>query len=271
MTSQSMKSSLLQKAAGYTAQVLSAICIALVSLWAENTDTTKKYLGGFEKKVHSYEDSNWHAVLMTTAFGFCLVQAILAYRLLPFSHKVQKYIHGTSHAIGLTCAFIGISKIVNVRNTDPPFSNFASLHSWLGLTTLTLYVQNYVLGFLHFFLPIFSLEMKKLYLPNHKYLGFMTLVVAVITMEAGIIQRNGTGGCDYKVSSVDTNPASHYLNIPAGCRLSSGLGIILVLILLLVGFAIWENPQEEFKLTNNITKMVNAPTNRTHASPDSEA
>eukprot|EP01036_Dinobryon_divergens_P040215 gene40215-53147_t len=51
MTSQSMKSSsLLQKVAGYTAQILSAICIALASLWAENTDTTKKYLGGFEKK-----------------------------------------------------------------------------------------------------------------------------------------------------------------------------------------------------------------------------
>eukprot|EP01041_Mallomonas_annulata_P006592 gene6592-13338_t len=234
--------SILQKAAAYAAQILSAICIILVSFWADNSDTNQKY-----KQPHAHEDCTWHAILMVVSMGFCLVQALLAYRVLPFDHTAQKYIHGTINIAGLICALIGVAKIVNFHNSDQSLSNLTSLHSWLGLVTLILYIQNYVLGFLHFILPLFSLELKKLYLPSHKILGFMTLVVAVVTMETGIIQKDGTLGCDYTVTSIDTNPASHYLNIPAGCRLSSGLGIILVVILLLVCFAIQELPHNELK------------------------
>eukprot|EP00607_Mallomonas_marina_P005923 CAMPEP_0182425232 /NCGR_PEP_ID=MMETSP1167-20130531/11582_1 /TAXON_ID=2988 /ORGANISM="Mallomonas Sp, Strain CCMP3275" /LENGTH=75 /DNA_ID=CAMNT_0024605723 /DNA_START=665 /DNA_END=892 /DNA_ORIENTATION=+ len=47
-------------------------------------------------------------------------------------------------------------------------------------------------------------------------------------------------GCMYAISKVDNNPAEHYEDLQDGCRLSSGLGLILLTQLLLVGYCIWE-------------------------------
>eukprot|EP01041_Mallomonas_annulata_P013307 gene13307-28193_t len=248
-------SSFSQQIAGYTAQVLSAICVVLMCLWADNENETDYYLGGLQKEPEASE--MWHIILMTVSMGFCLVQAILAYRLLPFGHTVDKYLHGIINLAGLICAFIGIAKIVHNRNEEhSPPRHFISLHSWLGLITLVLYVQNYVFGFIHFALPLLSPKMKKLYLPNHKFLGLMTLGAAVVTMIAGMVHVDET----WK----DGNPATEYSKFPPGKKIGNGLGVILLIMVILVAFAIQDFPTDDLKVTTRESSVV-------HVSPKSEA
>eukprot|EP01041_Mallomonas_annulata_P000913 gene913-1774_t len=231
-------SSFLQQVAGYSAQILSATCVVLVCLWTDNENETDYYLGGLQKEPEASE--SWHIILMMTAMGFCLVQAILAYRLLPFGHTANKYLHGIINLAGLICAFIGIAKIVHNRNLEhSPPRHFISLHSWLGLITLFLYVQNYIFGFIHFALPTNSLKLKMSYLPYHKFLGLMTLVAAVVTMIAGMVHVDGT----WK----DKNPVTEYSKFPPGKKIGNGLGVILIIMVILVAYTVQDFPKAELR------------------------
>eukprot|EP01041_Mallomonas_annulata_P007042 gene7042-14325_t len=229
-------SSILQQAAGYTAQALSVICVILICLYADNEDKKHYFIGGLEEEPDASE--SWHTILMVVSMGFCLVQAILSFRLLPFGHTVNKVIHGITQVAGLICAFIGIAKIVHNRNLEhSPPRQFISLHSWLGVFTLVLYSQNYIFGLIHFVLPNLSADLKKNYLPNHKFLGLMTLVAGVVTMETGLAHIDRTGK--------DPNPATKYVNFEAGKRIGNGLALILLLMVILVAYAIQDFPEEE--------------------------
>lgn len=48
------------------------------------------------------------------------------------------------------------------------------------------------------------------------------------------------GGCGYKVTSKDSNPAEHYYDIPQGCRVAQGAGMMAYVTGLLVLIALWE-------------------------------
>ena len=68
--------------------------------------------------------------------------------------------------------------------------------------------------------------MKKMYLPNHVFIGVFTYFAAAFTAVIGIQEKNSALSCgyDFTLTEPDYNPASHYSNLYAGCRLSNGLG-----------------------------------------------
>lgn len=70
------------------------------------------------------------------------------------------------------------------------------------------------------------LQMKAQYLPNHVFIGIFTYFGAAFTAVSGIQDKNSANSCGYDITLTepDTNPASHYWNLYAGCRLSNGLG-----------------------------------------------
>jgi hypothetical protein len=48
------------------------------------------------------------------------------------------------------------------------------------------------------------------------------------------------GGCGYKVTEKDTNPSEHYGDIPDGCKVSQGVGLMIYITAVLALFSIWE-------------------------------
>ena len=68
--------------------------------------------------------------------------------------------------------------------------------------------------------------MKAQYLPNHVFIGVFTYFGAAFTAVMGIQEKNSANSCGYDITLTepDYNPASHYWNLYAGCRLSNGLG-----------------------------------------------
>ena len=60
------------------------------------------------------------------------------------------------------------------------------------------------------------------------------MVLSLLTVLSGIVQYQGLSGCyftpyPYSLASPDVNPALHYAALPNGCKVSNGLGVVVVL------------------------------------------
>lgn len=80
---------------------------------------------------------------------FLSCAAILLYRLCRCMKRIYvKLAHTIFHAFTIPCVVIGFMAVLDSHNlTDPPIPNFYSLHSWLGLVTMGLFVLQFVFGF----------------------------------------------------------------------------------------------------------------------------
>lgn len=58
------------------------------------------------------------------------------------------------------------------------WGHLSTLHSWLGLFFLTAYLLNFVGGGISFLIPQISPEFRAAYLPSHRFLGIVTLLLA---------------------------------------------------------------------------------------------
>ena len=53
------------------------------------------------------------------------------------------------------------------------------------------------------------------------------------------MEKNWFMGCSYTVDEKDTNPAEHYEDLPEGCRLSNGIGMMTLATLVVILYALW--------------------------------
>lgn len=134
------------------------------------------YRGGFAWSENPKIQFNLHPVLMVAGFitlsGFCkqnkkisqielihsglllfvfllTFSAVLLYRLCRcLKHIYAKLAHTLFHALAIPCIAIGFLAVYDSHNlANPPIPNFYSLHSWLGLVTMGLFVLQFVFGF----------------------------------------------------------------------------------------------------------------------------
>lgn len=74
------------------------------------------------------------------SFVFCYFDtAIMVYKVLPWSHDVNKAIHLVLHGIAIALGIFGIYCAFKNHN-ESGIANLYSLHSWLGISTISLYV-----------------------------------------------------------------------------------------------------------------------------------
>jgi len=163
---------------------------------------------------------------MVLGFGFFATQAMLSYRFFPFGKRANKILHGVWHScaiIFISTGLVAVFKYHNYRN----IANLYSMHSWFGIATLTLFFSQYVLGFLVYFFPGAHPTTRKAILPVHICIGVFAYISGIFTIESGITEKNEFLGCSYSLNKTDTDPAAYYMDIPAGCRVSGGLGLVL--------------------------------------------
>lgn len=109
------------------------------------------------------------------------------------------------------------------------YPNLTSLHSYVGLSAIIIYSQNYILGLIYFALQAFPLEMRKTYKPNHVLLGIISLFFALAAVVSGLMELYGEAGlyysaCGYDLTAPDTNPAANY------CKLLANIAFVYILI-----------------------------------------
>ncbi|XP_022738511.1 transmembrane ascorbate ferrireductase 1 [Durio zibethinus] len=131
---------------------------------------------------------NIHPVLMLIGFIIIGGEAIMSYKSLPLRKEVKKVIHLVLHAIALILGIIGIYTAFKYHN-ESSIANLYSLHSWIGIGVIVLYGIQWIYGFLVFFYPGGSTELRRESLPWHVLFGLLVYILAIGNASIGFLEK----------------------------------------------------------------------------------
>ncbi|XP_030468108.1 probable ascorbate-specific transmembrane electron transporter 1 [Syzygium oleosum] len=131
---------------------------------------------------------NLHPLLMV--IGFILVggEAIMVYKTIPAKREVQKTIHMILHLIALLLGSLGVYAVFKFHN-ELHIPNLYTLHSWLGITTISLFGLQWLAAFFSFVFPKANNYARDSYYPWHIFVGSVVFFLAICTAEAGLAER----------------------------------------------------------------------------------
>ncbi|XP_042409658.1 probable ascorbate-specific transmembrane electron transporter 1 [Zingiber officinale] len=172
------------KAFFFTAQVLAAAAAVLVLVWCIHLRGGLAFQSAGDKSLIF----NVHPVLMLIGFIIMGSEATMCFRALPWSKQVNKCIHLILHGLALVLGAVGISAAFKFHN-ELGISNLYSLHSWLGLGTISLYGIQWILGFVTFLFPGASGSLKATFLPWHAVFGVFVYLLGIVSAELGFLEK----------------------------------------------------------------------------------
>jgi cytochrome b-561 len=118
------------------------------------------------KDAYNWEKNpfTYHPLLMTIGLLFCYGNAILLYRTFRDTSKfVVKVFHAILLVGSLAFGAAGLAAIIRSKNLRNA-SHFMTYHSWIGLTTIILFVFQWIVGFVCFLFPQLSLDIRRNYM-----------------------------------------------------------------------------------------------------------
>lgn len=228
----------LQSMVAVIAAALTITAFICAIFWAKSTNTAAGFGGGLNWTDQVF---NWHVVCMVSFIG-CMSMALVSFRVLPLGKPINKFLHVMLHCCALFCLIMGLVAVFKSHNTKIAAggikANLYSVHSWVGLAVVLIFGQNYCMGLIMYGTSFMPQSMKEAYMPYHKFLGEAVIYISVAAAESGLVEKNTFSGCNYTVGAKDYNPAENYLDIPAGCRVTNGIAMILLALVICVSFVI---------------------------------
>ncbi len=141
------------------AEIFGLISVILVGFFFDKSVFKDTY--NWELRPFSY-----HPFMMTLGLLFCYGNAILLYRTFRQTPKlIVKIFHAVLLIVSLIFAAVGLAAIIRSKDLQKR-AHFMTYHSWLGLTTIILFVFQWILGFVSFLFPQLSLGFRKGYMPT---------------------------------------------------------------------------------------------------------
>eukprot|EP00898_Chlorokybus_atmophyticus_P001458 jgi/Chlat1/2312/Chrsp17S02599 len=171
-----------RSAPAVAAQVVAAAVLVMVLTWSLH------FRGGVAWSQPVPLIFNWHPILMVLGLVILPSEAVMAYRLLPFSKVTNKKVHLTLQGTALVLGIIGVSAALRNHN-KAGIPNFYSLHSWLGLITLTGFTLQWLSGLVVFLHPGCVPEKRAAMLPWHMYFGGLLYALALATAALGTQEK----------------------------------------------------------------------------------
>jgi len=175
--------------------LLSFLPTTLVFIWVLTLGVGKDITspqGGlsftFQKSDAGWSFFNWHPVLMVFAFNFCFSCAAVSYRALPFSHNINKTVHGTFQFLALCASTTAIAIVVTFKFKNG-YGQFYSVHSWIGSVAYTLFVIQFLGGFCSFVFPRLPELPRAKAVVIHIFCGFVILACCTAAILTGIGER----------------------------------------------------------------------------------
>ncbi|CAN6273647.1 unnamed protein product [Urochloa humidicola] len=169
----------------YVAHVLAVAAAAMVLVWAIH------FRGGLAiEATNKNLIFNVHPVLML--IGYIIIgseAAIMVYKVFPtMNHDTAKLTHLILHGIALVLGAVGIYFAFKNHN-ESGIANLYSLHSWIGIGTITLYGIQWIFGFVTFFFPGAAPNLRKSLLPWHILFGLFVYILALANAELGFLEK----------------------------------------------------------------------------------
>lgn len=207
--------------------ILSLIAVIFATIWADGSSTKEGYLGGLDYEKHIF---NYHPVLMITGMIFFATISLLSYKVAPYSNSTIRMLHVLLHLSAIICFSVGVhyarlAATPSFNEEGTYKANFVTLHSWIGIIAISIYLFNFFGGLLVFLLKVGSQTFQTVYMMSHRTVGIISLMMSTCAALSGIQLKSN---CSRSVSEEDTNPAIHYYDLPAGCRVSNGMGLCVL-------------------------------------------
>ncbi|KAK3120780.1 hypothetical protein QOZ80_8BG0641700 [Eleusine coracana subsp. coracana] len=179
-----MKGSTIMDGRSVVVHVLAIVAVVLVLVWCVH------FRGGLALQSSNNKALifNVHPVLMITGPIVLAGEAILCYRSLPMSRDARKKAHLSLHAAGLAVGVLGVYAVFKFH-VESGIPNLYSLHSWLGIATISLYALQWLAGFLAFFFPGAPPATRRAAVPWHALLGILVFVLAIATAQLGFLEK----------------------------------------------------------------------------------
>ncbi|KAK7310142.1 hypothetical protein RJT34_07444 [Clitoria ternatea] len=129
---------------------------------------------------------NLHPLLM---LGFILVggEAIMAYKSFPGKRRSVKVVHLLLHLIALLAGILGIIAVFKSKK-NAHLANMYTFHSWLGMSAISLFGLQYILGFFSFMFPGAEMSTGATLLPWHRFMGMVIFLLVVATAGMGLVE-----------------------------------------------------------------------------------
>lgn len=239
-----------QRLVGILSIIFTAIATGLVYWWMSGDGDG--FIGGVNLSTHTF---SLHPICMTLGLLFSFTTALLSYRILPIPKQYSKFIHALFHSLAIVCIVTGITCVFLAHNFPDSYSsgsyaaNLYTMHSFIGLTTIVMYGQNFILG-IYFFYSLRNstdkecVECKKSYQPLHEFLGYASFIFAVMAIESGLVELLTKKKCYWSPTSVNWNPAATYSELTLGCRVGNAAGIFVMLGAIFAIFTFVKLPKE---------------------------
>lgn len=168
----------------YVAHALAVAAAVMVLVWCIH------FRGGLAfEAANKNLIFNVHPVLMLIGYIILGSEAIMIYKIFPrWNHDTTKLTHLILHAIAIVLGAFGIYFAFKFHN-DSGIANLYSLHSWLGIGTISLYGIQWVFGFVAFFFPGAAPHVRRGALPWHVLFGLFVYVLTLATAELGLLEK----------------------------------------------------------------------------------
>jgi len=142
--------------------------------------------------VHKhYGDFGFHPLMMTLAFALFGVLAALSFRtcehLLGLSHQAAKYVHAALNSVALSIALVGVASMWKTHSGQ---THFQSVHSWIGIVVISLFMAQAFFGIVIFFFG--SSLLRSRFVESHRLAGIMLVTLTLGTLVTGtfsMVQR----------------------------------------------------------------------------------
>ncbi|KAL2667489.1 hypothetical protein AAZV13_01G071700 [Glycine max] len=168
----------------FFARVLGLAVAVLVLIWA------LAFKSSFLTPSLSQQDLIYavlHPLLMVIGFILLSGEAILVHRWLVGSRGLKKLVHLWLQGVALASGIFGIW--TKFQGKDGIVANFYSLHSWMGLASVSLFGAQWLIGFLNFWHRGEVRTVRIRILPWHVFLGLYTYALAIATAETGLLEK----------------------------------------------------------------------------------
>lgn len=148
----------------------------------------------------------------------------------------MKSIHAGLNAVAAILAIISVVAVFDYHNVRK-IPHMYSLHSWVGLTVLILYIQQLVVGFFIFLLPWAPPSLRAIVMPIHVYSGLLLFGSVIATVLMGVTE---------KLFFVLKNPSYH--SFPPEGVFTNTLGLLILVFGALIFWIVtgpqWKRPRE---------------------------
>lgn len=183
------------------------------------------HLGGLSWSSNPGVQFNWHPLLMTIGMIYLYGNSILVYRGLRYARKRSlKICHASIFGSIMILVLIASLAVFDSHNLAvPPIPNLYSLHSWVGLTAVTLFILQWIGGFFSYLYPVISAQQRETFMPTHVFFGLAGYVTAVAAAVLGVCEK-----AIFKLGAKD------YSKLPSEAVLVNCIGLLIIIFAALV-------------------------------------